>query len=70
MLTVKKREGESASALMYRFNKRVKQTGLVKEARRRRFTKRDKSKLKIKLSAIHRAKQQKEYEKKRKLGIA
>ncbi len=69
MITVKKREGESASALMYRFNKRIKQSGIVREARKRRFTKRDTSKLKIKLSAIHRDAQMKEFAKKRKLGI-
>ncbi len=68
MLTVKKREGESATSLMYRFNKRIKQSGLIREARKRRFYVRPKSKHKTKLSALHRNKQVQEYAKKKKMG--
>ena len=69
MIYVKKREGESASSLMYRFNKKIKQSGLVKEVRKRRFTNRGQSKLKVKLSALHRDKLKKEYAHKKKMGI-
>lgn len=69
MIFVKKREGESASSLMYRFNKKIKQGGLVKEVRKRRFTTRGKSKLKIKLSALHRDDLRKEFAHKKKMGI-
>lgn len=69
MIAVKKREGESATSLVYRFNKRVKQSGLLREARKRRFRRRPESKVKVKLSALHRASQQKEYLRKKKLGI-
>jgi ribosomal protein S21 len=70
MTSVKKREGESASGLMYRFNKKIKQSGLVKEVRKRRFTTRKKSILKLKLSALHRADLKKEFAHKKKMGIA
>ncbi len=69
MLSVRKREGESATGLMYRFNKRAKQSGLVKEVRKRRFTDRKVSKLKVKIKALHREKSKKEYQQKKKMGI-
>lgn len=70
MISVKKREGESSSGLMFRFNKKIKQSGLVKEVRKRRFTTRGKSRLKIKLSALHRSDLKKEFAHKKKMGIA
>lgn len=69
MLYVKKRNGESATSLMYRFNKRVKQSGVVKEVRKRRFTDRPISKLKRKDSAIHRDQMKKDFLKKKKMGL-
>jgi ribosomal protein S21 len=55
---------------MFRFNKRMKQSGVVKEVRKRRFTDRPVSKLKRKQSAIHREDMKKEFLKKKKMGIA
>lgn len=69
MIYVKKREGESASSLMYRFNKKIKQSGLVKEVRKRRFQTRGQSRLKVKLSALHRDQLKKEFARKKKLGL-
>lgn len=69
MLYVTKRNNESATSLMYRFNKRVKQSGLVKEVRKRRFTDRAVSRLKRKESAIHRDAMKKEFLKKKKMGL-
>jgi len=69
-MQVKKREGESAGSLIYRFNKKTKQSGLLKEARKRRFRDRPVSKIKRRLSAIHKAKKKAEFEKARKLGVA
>jgi len=68
MLSARKRNGESASSLMFRFNKRVKQTGLFKEIRKRRFTKRKVNGLKVKLAALHREAAKKEYQLKKKMG--
>ena len=66
---VKKKQGESASSLLYNFTKKVKRSGVLREARNRRFYKRRTSRLKRKLSAIHRDNKRKEMERARKLGI-
>lgn len=66
---IRKKEGESAGTLIYRFTKKVQQSGIVKEAKRRRFTHRYQSRIKRRLSAIHRAKKAKEVEKMKKLGL-
>lgn len=70
MISVRKRESESPTSLMFRFNKRMKQSGLVKEVRKRRFTDRPVSKLKRKQSAIHREAMKKDFLRKRKMGIS
>ena len=70
MISVRKRENESPTSLMFRFNKRMKQSGLVKEVRKRRFTDRAVSKLKRKQSAIHREEMKKDFLRKRKMGIS
>ena len=69
-MEVKKREGESVTGLMYRFNKKVKQGGLIREVRKRRFTDRATSKRSRRLSALHRDQMKKEYVRKKKLGLA
>jgi ribosomal protein S21 len=68
-IEVKKRPGESASSLLYNFTKKIKRSGILKEARKRRFYKRRVSRLKRRLSAIHRESKKKEIETARKLGI-
>ncbi len=68
-ITAKKREGESASTLLYRFSKRVKQSGVVKEFRKRRFRRRPTSKRRMRVSALHRTKKKAERERLRKLGV-
>lgn len=69
MVEVRKKEGESASGMLYRFTKKVQQSGVLKEAKRRRFHKRNESRLKRKLSAIHRDAKRKDMERMRKLGL-
>lgn len=66
---VKKREGESASALLYRFTTKVKRSGVVLETRKRRFRGRDINRHKRRASALHREVKKKEMERARKLGI-
>lgn len=70
MVKVIKKEGESASALMFRFSKRIKQSGVLKEAKKRRFKDRPKNKRKVRLSALHRESKKKEMVRLRKLGMA
>lgn len=70
MIIVRKKEGESASSLIYRFTKRVQQTGVLKESKKRRFYTRGKSKLNRKLSAMHRVTKRQEIEHAKKWGLA
>jgi ribosomal protein S21 len=54
---------------LYRFTKKVQQSGVLKEARSRRFRKRVGNKLKRKLSALHREGKRVEIVRKKKLGL-
>lgn len=65
---VKKRENESPSALIYRFIKRVQQTGVLREAKKRRFHNRSQNRLKRRVSALHREEKKHEIERARKMG--
>lgn len=68
-MEIKRREGEPTNTFLYRFGKRVRQSGILREVKKRRFKKRPVSKHKKRLSAIHRFKKQKEMEKMKKLGL-
>ncbi|HEY4475884.1 MAG TPA: 30S ribosomal protein S21 [Candidatus Paceibacterota bacterium] len=69
-MQVRKKEGESPNALIYRFTKKIQQSGILKEAKKRRFHSRKVSRLKRRLSAIHRSDKRREYEKAKKMGLA
>ncbi|MBI4085503.1 MAG: 30S ribosomal protein S21 [Candidatus Liptonbacteria bacterium] len=66
---VKKRGGESTSALLYRFSKKVRQSGVVKEFRKRKFHGRTHGKRQRRLSALHREKKKTEIKRMKKLGL-
>ncbi len=66
---VKKRGGESASTLLYRFSKKIRQSGVVKEFRKRKFHERTSGKLQRRVSALHREKKKAEVGRLRKLGL-
>jgi len=68
-IQVRKKEGESPSALLFRFTKRVKRSGVVREARKRRFRGRSVNRVKRRLSAIHRERKREEVERMKKLGL-
>ena len=68
-MEIRKREGESVSSMIYRFTKKTQQSGILKEAKKRRFYERPKSKIKRKLSALHRAEKKSEFERAKKLGL-
>ncbi|HUY69539.1 MAG TPA: hypothetical protein VMU70_00730 [Candidatus Tyrphobacter sp.] len=67
-IVIKKKDEEPAQALVYRFTKKVKQSGVLVEAKNRRFKKRNISRTKRKASAVHRAKKQEELKKLKKFG--
>jgi ribosomal protein S21 len=68
MVTVKRKEGESTSALLRRFSKKVYQSGILKEAKKKQFKTRKPSLRAKKLSALYKLKKQEEIKKARKLG--
>ncbi len=67
-LEVKKQERETTQALIRRFAKRVKQSGILLRARKGRFRKRSKSRQMKKRAALRREKLRKEYQEIEKLG--
>lgn len=67
-MEVRKRENEATGSLIYRFIKRVQQTGVLREAKKRRFHDRTQNRLKRKISALHREEKKREMEKAKKLG--
>ncbi len=70
MIQISRKEGESASSLIYRFTKKVQQSGVLREAKKRRFFSRTESKLKRKRSALHRATKREELSVQKKWGLA
>jgi len=68
-VVIKKKEGESASSLIFRFTKKVQQSGVLREAKGRRFSARKENKMKRRLSALHRLNKKNELEKAKKTGL-
>jgi len=67
-IEVRKREGETASSMLYRFTKRVQHSGLVKEVRKRQFTGRIGNRGKRRKAALYRIERQSEFTKSKKYG--
>ena len=67
-MELKRREGEPVNAFLYRFSKKVQQSGILREAKKRKFRHRPVSKYKKRLSALHREQKKKEVEKAKKMG--
>lgn len=63
-----KQPKETSQGLVFRFTKKVKRSGVLLEARKRRFTKKPKSKQLKKRSALRRQVKKREYQEKKKLG--
>jgi len=68
-IEIRKKENESNQSLIFRFSKKVKQSGILNEARKRQFKERNQNKRKRRLSAIYRAEKKKEYERMKRLGL-
>ncbi len=67
-MEVKRKEGESVSAFLYRFTKKMQQSGVLREAKKRRAHNRTVSRVKRKAAALYRNKKQAELGKAKKLG--
>jgi len=69
-IEVRKRDGDSANAILFNFTKRMKRSGVMKEVRKRKFHKRAVSRLARRSSAIHREEKKAEVDRQKKLGLA
>jgi len=67
-MEVRKKEGEAVNSLIFRFIKKVQQSGILRETKKRRFHTRPVNRLKRKLSALHREEKKREREIAKKLG--
>lgn len=70
MIEVRKRETETPAALFFRFTRRVKRSGVLKETNKRRFTDRPTTKRVRRLSAIYRTEKRVEVARAKKLGVS
>lgn len=70
MVKLLKKEGEAPSALLFRFTKKIKQSGVLREAKKRRFTSRKPNRRKVRLLAKHREVRRSQIERLRKLGLS
>lgn len=68
-LKVEKKERETTQSLIRRFSKAIKRSGILKEARKRRFFRRPLSDASKKKAALRKLKAGEEYERKEKLGL-
>jgi ribosomal protein S21 len=69
MIEVRKKDNESPSSLLYRFTKKVRQSGVLHETRKRRFKDRTQNRQKRRLAALHRETKKRETARKKKLGV-
>ncbi|OGM92432.1 hypothetical protein A2333_02500 [Candidatus Wolfebacteria bacterium RIFOXYB2_FULL_49_7] len=67
-MELKRREGESVSAFLYRFSKKMQHSGVLKEAKKRRTRPRAVNKNKRRVAAIYREEKRTEIETAKKLG--
>ncbi len=65
---VKKKEGETTGSFLFRFNKRMQRSGLVKEARKRQFKHRAPNRTKRRSAALYRIGKKSELAKAEKYG--
>ena len=68
-IEVRKKEGDSPNSILFNFTKRVKRSGVLKEVRKRKFHSRTTSRIKRRLSAIHREEKKVEVDRMKKLGL-
>ena len=67
-IEVKKKEGESLGSFLFRFNKRIRRSGVLKETKRRRFHSRNVNRNKRRSSALYRIQKKKKVAQQRKYG--
>ena len=68
-MVVKKREGEQTAALIYRFTKKIQQSGVLRESKKRRFSHRRVTRNKRHKSAMYKADKTEAILKERRSGL-
>ena len=68
-MKIQKQLRETSQSLVYRFTKAVQKSGVLVEARKRRFVDRAKSENMQKRAALSKVEKIKEYEKAKKMGV-
>jgi ribosomal protein S21 len=68
-IEIKKKDGDNPNTLLFNFTKKVKRSGILREMRKRKYHARPISRLKRRLSAIHRDDKKKELDRMKKLGL-
>ena len=68
-IEIHKKDNENPSSLISRFLKKIQQSGVLREARKRRFYARTINRNKRRLSAIHREIKKAEMKQQKKLGL-
>jgi len=69
-IEVRRKENESINSFLYRFNKKVQQSGILKEAKKRRFRTRPINRRKRRLSALYKVQKEKEIMTLKKYGLS
>ncbi|MFA5368615.1 MAG: hypothetical protein WC303_01245 [Candidatus Paceibacterota bacterium] len=67
-MKIQKQQRETSQSLVYRFTKAVQKSGILIEARKRKFIKREKSENLKQRAALVREEKKKEFQKLKKLG--
>ncbi len=67
-MEVRRRKNENLGSFLYRFSKRIQQSGVLKEVKKRRSQTRPKNKRKRRLAALYRMNKKEEITKLKKYG--
>lgn len=67
-INLKKKDGESNSSLIYRFTKKVMQSGVLRETKSKRYYDRNVNRGKRRMSALHRNKKREELKRAKRMG--
>ncbi len=67
-INLKKKEGESNNSLIYRFTKKVMQSGVLRQFKSKRYHNRTVNRNKRRLSALHRGKKREEVKRAKRMG--
>ena len=69
-IRVNKRKGENFSSLIFRFNRKIKRSGILREAKKKMYFRRPINKNQRRKSALYREEKKREIEKLRRYGYS